>query len=195
MVARFGLGGRNVADGFEQTPGVEPVHPIPGGVLDRLQRLPRTVAPDDLGLVEAVGGLGQSVVVGIADASHGGLDAGVGETLGVFDSDILRPAVAMMNETTAFGWPAIVERLFQGVQDDALPSRGSTETVASPRTSKPPSKAPSLGSSSPALSCSLDGWRGSKRSHNDSESDSQASPSFRLLSESGFSLQACPSGV
>jgi hypothetical protein len=38
---------------------------------------------DDLGLVEAVDGLCQGVVVGIADAADRGLDAGLGQTQGV----------------------------------------------------------------------------------------------------------------
>ena len=61
IVARFGLGGRNVADGFEQAPVVEPVHPFQGGELDGLQGAPWPAAPDHLGLVEAVDGLGQGV--------------------------------------------------------------------------------------------------------------------------------------
>jgi len=54
---------------------------------------------DYLGLVETVDGLGQRVVVGIADAADGRLDPGFGEALGVADGDVLRPLVAMMNQT------------------------------------------------------------------------------------------------
>ena len=38
---------------------------------------------------KAVDRLGQRVVVRVADAADGGLDSGFGETLGVFDRDIL----------------------------------------------------------------------------------------------------------
>jgi hypothetical protein len=44
---------------------------------------------DDLGFVEAVDRLGESVVIGVADAANGWLDAGLGQALGVFDRDVL----------------------------------------------------------------------------------------------------------
>src|ERR1700690_1133317 len=44
---------------------------------------------DDLGLVEAVDGFGESIVVRVADATHRGLDAGLRQALGVFDRDVL----------------------------------------------------------------------------------------------------------
>ena len=119
IVACFGFGGWNVADGFKQAPVVEPVHPFQGGELDGFQSAPWSAAPDHLGLVEAVDRLGQGVVIGIADAADRRFDASVGETLGVLDSDILRPAIGMMNETAAFGRSAVVERLLQGIQDKA----------------------------------------------------------------------------
>ena len=40
IVARFGLGGRNVADGLEEAPVVEPVDPCQGGEFDGLQGAP-----------------------------------------------------------------------------------------------------------------------------------------------------------
>ena len=75
IVACFGLGGRNVADGFEEAPVVEPVDPFQSGELNSLQGAPWPAAPDHLGLVETVDGLGQRVIVGIANAAHGRLDA------------------------------------------------------------------------------------------------------------------------
>jgi hypothetical protein len=69
IVARFGLGGWNSADGFEQAPIVEPVDPFQRGELDGFQVSPRAASPDHLGLVEAVDGLGQGVVEAVADAA------------------------------------------------------------------------------------------------------------------------------
>ena len=62
IVARFGLGGRDIADGLEQAPVVEPVHPFQGGEFDGLQGAPWPAASDHFGLVEAVDRLGQGVV-------------------------------------------------------------------------------------------------------------------------------------
>jgi hypothetical protein len=71
IVACFGLGGWNVADGLEQAPVVEPVHPFQGGELDGFQGAPWSAAPDHLGLVEAVDGLG-----GIVKLLSGSRDLG-----------------------------------------------------------------------------------------------------------------------
>src|SRR3712207_5821185 len=78
----------------------------------------RPTPPDHLGLVEAVDRLGQGIVVGIADAADRRLDAGFGEPVGVLDGNVLSPAVGVMDEAAAFGRPAVVERLLQGVQNE-----------------------------------------------------------------------------
>ena len=48
---------------------------------------------DYFGLVEAVDRLGEGVVVAVADAAHGRLNACLGQTLGVADADVLRTPV------------------------------------------------------------------------------------------------------
>jgi hypothetical protein len=63
IVACFGLGGRNSADGFEQAPAVESIHPFQHGEFDGFQASPRSVAPDRFGLVEAVDGLGEGIIL------------------------------------------------------------------------------------------------------------------------------------
>jgi len=72
---------------------------------------------DDLGLVEAVDGLGQGVVIAVADTADRRLDAGLGEALRVLDRQVLAAAIAVMDEAAAV-WPAFVNRLFQGIQDE-----------------------------------------------------------------------------
>ena len=73
---------------------------------------------DDLGLVEAVDGLGQGVVIAVADTADRRLDAGLGEALGVLDRQVLAAAIAVMDEAAA-DWPAFVDRLLQGIEDEA----------------------------------------------------------------------------
>ena len=46
----LGFGRGDVADGLQEQPGVEPVHPFQGGVLDRIERLPRPAPMNDFGL-------------------------------------------------------------------------------------------------------------------------------------------------
>jgi len=84
-VSRFGLGRRDVADRLEQATVVEPVDPFEGCELDGLAGSPRPPPVDDLGLVETVDGLGQSVVVAVADAADGRLVASLGQVLRVAD--------------------------------------------------------------------------------------------------------------
>src|SRR3712207_2359773 len=95
----------------------------------------RPTPPDHLGLVEAVDRLGQGVVIGIADAADRRFDASVGEPLGVFDGNILRPAVRMVDEAAAFGRTAVVERLLQGIHDKA-----GTGGARDPPADNPPGK-------------------------------------------------------
>jgi len=77
IVGSFGFRRRDVADGLEEPAVIEPFDPFQRGVLDGLVGAPRAAPVDDLGLVEAVDGLGQGVVIAVADAADGRLDAGL----------------------------------------------------------------------------------------------------------------------
>ena len=85
----LGFGWRPVSDWLEQATVVEPVDPFKRGELDGLERAPRPASVDDLGLEEAVDGLGERVIVAVADTAHGWFDARLSEPLGVADRDIL----------------------------------------------------------------------------------------------------------
>lgn len=67
---------------------VEPVDPVQGDKLDGVDAAPG-LAVDHLGLEQSVDGLGQRVVVGIPDAADGGLDASVGQAVGVANAHVL----------------------------------------------------------------------------------------------------------
>jgi hypothetical protein len=71
------------------------------GDLDVLEGPPRPTPVDDLGLVEAVDGLGQRVVVAVADAADGRLDPGFGRPLGVFYGHLLASPVAVTHQAGA----------------------------------------------------------------------------------------------
>ena len=81
VVALLGFGRRDVADGLQEPPVVEPVHPFQRRELDGFERPPRSAPMDDLGLVEAIDRFGESVVVGIADAANRRLDARLRQAL------------------------------------------------------------------------------------------------------------------
>ncbi len=74
---------------------------------------------NDLGLVKPVDGLGQGVVLAVADTADQGFDAGFGETLGVFDRDILAAPIAVVDEPTAVAGASVMESLLQSIEDEA----------------------------------------------------------------------------
>ena len=58
---------------------------------------------DELGLVQAVDGLGQGVVVGVADGPDGRGDAVLGQGVGVREAHVLAAAVAVMDQSVSLG--------------------------------------------------------------------------------------------
>ena len=60
---------RDVADGFEEAPVIEPVDPFEGGELHGFDVSPRASSMDHFGLVETVDALCQGVVLTVPDAA------------------------------------------------------------------------------------------------------------------------------
>jgi hypothetical protein len=89
VVSLLGLDGGQVLDRLVGPLGVEPVDPVQGGCLDVVYAFPRAVGVDEFGLVQAHVGLGQGVVVGVADGSNRGVDALVDQGLGERDRGVL----------------------------------------------------------------------------------------------------------
>ena len=113
----LGFGWRDVSDGLQQSSMVEPVYPLPRGELNGLERSPRTTPVNDLVLVKPVDRFCEGVVGAVADAADRRLDAGFRQPFGVLDGQILASAVAVMDKAAGMDWLAVVEHLFQGVQD------------------------------------------------------------------------------
>lgn len=85
VVALLSFSGRDVADWLEESPAVEPVDPFQRCELDGLEAAPWSTPMDHLGLVEAVDGFRESVVIGISDAADRRLDACLSQALGILD--------------------------------------------------------------------------------------------------------------
>src|SRR3954463_1743024 len=101
MVARLGLGGRDIPDRLEKATFVEPVDPFEGGELDRFEAAPGAAPMDQLGFVEAVDSFGEGIIPRVRamrgprtgsvvpDAANRRLDARRGKPLGVLDREVL----------------------------------------------------------------------------------------------------------
>ena len=74
---------------------------------------------DDLGLVETVDRLGESIVITVADAADRRLDARLRQPLGVLDRDVLAAAIAVVHEPAAMDGPPIMEGLLQRIEHEA----------------------------------------------------------------------------
>jgi hypothetical protein len=95
---------------------VKPVHPIEGFPLERLDCLPGAFLANNFGLVKAIDGLGQRIVVAVSGAAHRGLDSRLQEPLAVANGDVLRALVAVVNQPALVGFTG-AERLLQGIQN------------------------------------------------------------------------------
>lgn len=78
----FGLDGGEVADRAVGALGLEPEHPRSRGRLDLVDVPPRAFVVDELGIVKCHLRLRERVVIRVADAADGGVDALVDEPVG-----------------------------------------------------------------------------------------------------------------
>ena len=78
VVALLGFGRRDVADGLQEPAVVEPIHPFQRRELDGLEAAPWSTPMDHLGLLKAVDGFGERVVIGISDTADRRLHADFG---------------------------------------------------------------------------------------------------------------------
>ena len=88
-ISLFSLGGWDVADGLQKASVVKPVDPFERRELDGLQRFPWSAPMDHLGLVKTVDGLGERVVIAVANTPDRWFDTGFHQAFGVFDRNIL----------------------------------------------------------------------------------------------------------
>ena len=89
MVATLGFCGRDIADWCQQASVIEPFYPFQRGEFHGLEAVPRPAAVNDLGLVKPVDGLGERVVVAVADAADRGFNADFPQPFRIFYRDIL----------------------------------------------------------------------------------------------------------
>jgi hypothetical protein len=87
------------------------------GELELAARAPDAVA-DKFGLEAVEEGLGEGVVVVVADASGRGENTVVCERLQVVDAGVLGPAAGVMNQLQVGAGPALPERHRERVQDE-----------------------------------------------------------------------------
>ncbi len=96
---------------------VVPVHPVQGRHFNRFSTLPGLTV-NQLSLVQPVDGFSQGDVVAIALAADRGLDAGLRQSLGVADRDVLPTTVTMVNQATRAVRLTGVQGLLQGIEHE-----------------------------------------------------------------------------
>jgi hypothetical protein len=87
-----------VAAGLEQSSVVEPVDVLEGGDLDLLDGPPGSTRLDELGLEQPNHGLGEGVVVGVADRPDRWVDPGFGEAFGLGDGRVSGSGVVVADQ-------------------------------------------------------------------------------------------------
>jgi hypothetical protein len=83
MEGGFVLDRWHVLAGAVDAPVVVPVHPFERRELDVVPCAPRPFTVDELGLVEAVDGFREGVIIGVTDAAYRRRGAGLDEAFGV----------------------------------------------------------------------------------------------------------------
>src|SRR5690554_137112 len=111
---------------------VEPVYPVQCREFDGLDTVPRAIAMNHFCLIESIDGLCQRVVITVTDASHGGLNASLGEPLSVADRQVLYASIAVMHQV--LGGLALAKGLFECVECQIrLKRRGDSPADDAPR--------------------------------------------------------------
>ena len=131
IVGRFVLCRRDVVEGFEETPVVEPVDPGQHRELDGVDAAPRPALANDFGLEEPDDAFRERVVVRVTDAPHRPLDSGLGQPLGIANREVLHASIAVVDQ--AVRARPRVERLLEGIECQVA-SQGARHAPADYRT-------------------------------------------------------------
>ena len=137
MVACLGLRRRDIAKRLQEPSVAEPADPFEGRQFDGLEAASRPAPVDDLGLVEAVDGLGEGIVVAVSNATDRRLDVGPGQTLGVFDREVFHTPIGMVDEANAVQRTALMKRLLERIENKAGVGRATDPPAADPPADDP----------------------------------------------------------
>jgi hypothetical protein len=74
-----------------------------------------SVAVKDLGFEQAYDAFGRCVIIGTTDGSDGEIDLGLGQSLGIFDRQVLRSTVGMVDQASVIWRFSLPDRLIQCV--------------------------------------------------------------------------------
>ena len=111
MVRLLGFCGRAVSDRAGQATIVLPIDPFLGFPFDFAHRFPQADPVDDLGFEQACDTLGQCAVIGNTDGFDRKIDFIGGQSLGIFDRQVLRSMVGMADEAFVIRSFSLPDRL------------------------------------------------------------------------------------
>ena len=98
VVVVFVFGWWDASEFVEESPMVEPVDPLEGGVLEVVEASPWPTVSDEFGLVEADDRLGERIVIAVSSGSDRGDDPVFGETFGVADRQVLHSPIRVVDQ-------------------------------------------------------------------------------------------------
>jgi len=107
------LGRRHHPDRGVQPCRVVPVHPLAGLPFNGPLVVWHPHCPEEFGLVEAIDGLCERIVVGVAGGAHRGSKTSGWESGRVGDRELLQASVRVMDEPV--GAPSLAKRHLQGI--------------------------------------------------------------------------------
>src|SRR5262245_49101815 len=97
---------------------IEPIDPIKCGEFDGLEMPPRAFTSNHFRLEETDDGFSERIVIRIATAADRWFDAGVRQPFGVAHRQVLRTAIAMMDEILGGGGTPAIDRLIERIEDE-----------------------------------------------------------------------------
>ena len=108
----------DVADGGKQVTVVTPTQTFQGFPLGLAHRFAGTDLGVDLGFEQANHTFGKCVVAGVTNGSDREIDFGFGQTLGVFDRQVLRSTIKVMDQALVVWRLSLSDSVFQRVEGE-----------------------------------------------------------------------------
>ena len=107
---------RDVSNGGQEPPIVEPVDPFKRCQLNSVPVFPWPLPIDQFGFVKSVNGLREGIIIGIPNTADRSDKARFSQSLRIANGHILTAAVGMVGHFSL--WPPLAQSLLKGIQHE-----------------------------------------------------------------------------